>query len=407
MRKHIAIIEATTSGAGLEVIRSAYNNGIDVSFFTSDPTRYTKFNTDHVLQKINRVVICDTKNEAMLENELSKLNTISPLGGILTLTDGCIEVVSKVSHKLGYTFMNPKAVSIARNKEQTRKHCKKYGINTPKFRVVDCVESAKQLLEEWGGSIILKNSKGTGSSSVQLCTSNDELEVAFHEIHKEASKVNGVVLAEEFLIGPLVSVESITYKGETKILGITNRILGSLPYFVEVGYTFPIKLGDYLEGELADITYRLLESLEVDYGATHIEYILTNKGPVLVEINPRLGGGMLGPMISESFNDDIYLPLLDIALGREPRIPHAPVKASSTFVIYSSKEGVVEDINTSLAEQCPGVKKVVINVKKGEKVSPPKDFRGEIGYVWASGETADISFSYCQTAAGCVIAKIR
>lgn len=151
-----------------------------------------------------------------------------------------------------------------------------------------------------------------------------------HQV-SEARKANGVVLAEEFLVGPLVSVEAITYKGKTTILGITNRTLGSLPYFVEVSYSAPVNLGINFDSELKSIAQKLLGSLEVDYGAAHIEYILTKNGPILVEINPRLGGGMIEPMISESFNDDIYIPLMDIALGKEPRIPSTPVKATSTF----------------------------------------------------------------------------
>ncbi len=48
-------------------------------------------------------------------------------------------------------------------------------------------------------------------------------------------------MAEEFVSGPLYSLETLVADGRCRHLGVTDRQLGPRPAFCEVSYTFPVR----------------------------------------------------------------------------------------------------------------------------------------------------------------------
>lgn len=406
MGKHLVVVEATTSGAGLRILDSAYRLGIKVTFISKDPLKYQRYDHNGIFEKISSVIKVDQVNKESLLSIIDTLNKLTPVQGLVCLTDGSIEVVSEVAAHYGLDFVSPQAVSLARNKEQTRDICSIEGIAVPQYKVVRSIEEATEVAKIFKYPCVLKSSRGTGSSQVQLCSNELELCATYPIIMEKAHLTSGVVLLEEFLRGPLFSVESITSKGKTHILGITDRLLGPLPHFVEISYSFPVQLDSKTEEEIHKIVIKLIEAIGVENGITHTELILTNQGPSIVEINPRLGGGMLGPMISESYGFDIYEQIIKLAFGMEPHVPKDPIGGASTYIIYPNKVGVLEEVNEDIAKTYPGVRDIVISSKSGDYVKPPQDFQGDIGYVWATGKTVNMATSFCQTAASAITYKV-
>lgn len=407
MKKHLVIIEATTSGAGLRVIDSAHRLGLEVSFFTADPNKYQRFNQTGTLDRLSRIVVVNTSDCEQVQAKVEQLNESHPVDGLVCMTDGNIEMAAQVATHMGLPFLSPDAVSLARNKDRTRELCGERGIRIPRFQVVSNMDTALDLAAEWGYPCILKSSRGTGSAQVILCRDESELRSAYPVLDEKARAASGQLLLEEFLRGPLYSVEAITYEGTTHILGITDRLLGNLPYFVEVSYSFPIMFDEQTERAIYEMVTDLLQAMGVNCGATHTELILTADGPAIVEVNPRLGGGMIGPMISESYGFDIYEQLIRIAFNEAPQIPEHPVGGAATYVVYATTEGVIERVHDQIARTYPGVKDIVINAKQGDLVKPPEDFRGDIGYVWATGNTVDMAASNCRAAVSAIWMDVK
>ncbi|MDP5274864.1 ATP-grasp domain-containing protein [Chengkuizengella axinellae] len=404
MSKHIVIVEATTSGSGLEVVKSACETGLYVSFVSKDPQRYMKGEEESsILKKVENLITADSNSVSALKVTIKQLNELHTVDGIICLTDGHIETVSRVARDLSLNFMNPEAVSIARNKDQTRLVCEENRIPIPKFQIVDDVETACEIAKKWGYPCIIKSSRGTGSAQVFLCRNQEELLSKFSIIHEKKELTSGLILLEEFVCGPLYSIEGITYDGKTTFLGITDRMMGALPHFVEIADSFPVQLEPNMFEKVKKVIGKLHEAIGVDYGMTHTEFILTENGPVIVEMNPRLGGGMIGPMISESYDIDIYKQIINIAIGKAPIIPDNPIAGASEYFIYSTREGVVSQIKgEELAKKYPGVQKVVITAKSGDMITSPTDFRGEIGYLWTVGSNAEMAAANCRSAAGAI-----
>ncbi|CAN5403446.1 hypothetical protein BH10PSE19_BH10PSE19_08540 [soil metagenome] len=51
-------------------------------------------------------------------------------------------------------------------------------------------------------------------------------------MQNNAQAMNGQLMLQEYVKGPTISVESITFQGRTKVLSITDYIKGNIPYFV-------------------------------------------------------------------------------------------------------------------------------------------------------------------------------
>lgn len=107
-------------------------------------------------------------------------------------------------------------------------------------------------------------------------------------------------LVEEYLVGPEVSVESLSYHGETVLLGVTDKMLGPHPCFFERGETFPSVLPPELTQACADVARAAPEAVGHDFGAARVEVKLTAKGPRLIEVNARMGGAQITRLVRES-----------------------------------------------------------------------------------------------------------
>ena len=99
------------------------------------------------------------------------------------------------------------------------------------------------------------------------------------------------------MVGNEVSVEAVSFAGETKIIGITQKSLMGDPYFVENGHMFQADLPEDLRKEICKYVESALQAVGYDHGVSHTEVKLTEAGPRIVEINPRTAGGYIAEII--------------------------------------------------------------------------------------------------------------
>ena len=145
------------------------------------------------------------------------------------------------------------------------------------------------------------------------------LELAFKE-DKE-------VLIEEFLDGTEVSVGVIQYKGETKIVGITEIVSHNDFFDYEAKYEgasdeiTPARLNDETRKKVEEIAAKAYESLQMT-GISRSEYIIVNGVPHFLEMNtlPGFSPASIFPQQAEYSNldlKDLFDNEIEIALNRK------------------------------------------------------------------------------------------
>ena len=93
--------------------------------------------------------------------------------------------------------------------------------------------------------------------------------------------------------GPEVSVEVLMKDGKGHVLAVTDKMTTGAPYFVEIGHSEQSQLNKKTVDDIKKLAVNALLAVGVTNGPGHVEIIVTNEGPKLVELGARLGGDFI------------------------------------------------------------------------------------------------------------------
>lgn len=205
---------------------------------------------------------------------------------------------------LGIPFSTLDAVEAARNKDQTRAALARAGLANASYRLVHNVDDALRAADQIGYPVILKPRSGVNSIRVGRVNTSEELHVMTGEIlgagaplpktyrHVEEQFDRGMIV-EQRLAGKMVSVEIGIRRNETYIFMCSGRQNTEVDECLPMGAFMPSDLS--LKARVACEAYaeRVCRILGLTFGIYHIELMVTEAGPVLVEANARLMGGIM------------------------------------------------------------------------------------------------------------------
>lgn len=151
--------------------------------------------------------------------------------------------------------------------------------------------------------VVVKPAMGVASEDVMLAADVHELAAAVSEIRKR--RPGDVLVVEEFLDGRLHTLETLGDGRTLRVLGGFRTTLGPLPHFVEERLDWHPDPG----GEHVTHVTAALEAVGAGFGVCHTEYMVTEEGPRIVEINYRLIGDncdfLLGDLIGAPLHEQV------------------------------------------------------------------------------------------------------
>jgi biotin carboxylase len=193
-------------------------------------------------------------------------------------------------------------------------------------------------VEEFDFPLIVKPVDRSGSRAVSKVNFEKDLIKAV-KYAKEESFSKGVLI-EEYIEGEEVSVESVSWKGDHKVLVITDKITTGSPHFVELAHHQPSALPGSIQEIIKLETIKCLDALDIKYGASHSEFKITSDGKVFViEVGARMGGDFIGSSLVElSTGYDFLKATINIAINKyEEKKTDVLIKGYSG-VYFLSKE---------------------------------------------------------------------
>lgn len=337
---------------------------------------------------------------------------------VLTSTsDGPVRTAAYVNEKLGkkpdLSYEDSLCATI---KSHMRQRLKENKVSIPEFYIV---HDEKQFIEAavaLKGYCIVKPADNAGSRGVVLLekrrladTPYEDLPVedkeellALYRYSKENSR-GKIVLVEELMTGPEVSVEAMTIEGETQIITITDKITTDLPYFVELGHTEPSRLSPSVQAQICALTLQAVKAIRLQNGPSHTEIKITGDGPKVVELAARLGGDFItSRLVPLSTGVDMVGESLHLACGSPVNLKKSREKGAAIRFIQG-KEGIIKNIIVdeklnSLAGLC----EFVLYKKPGERSKETKSSNDRLGHVITCGETADEAQRIAQVALGLI-----
>lgn len=130
---------------------------------------------------------------------------------------------------------------------------------------------------------------------------------------------------------------------------------------------------------------------------------MTRDGQEVVEINPRLGGGLIGEAICRSLGTNIYQAFLELAVGKRPLLMDCPLEVQSAHAevdLYATRIGRFSGIEgAGMLPLHPGSPQLFQSKDPGTQIASIDDHRGGVGSVFASGETSELAMQNALAAA--------
>jgi biotin carboxylase len=220
-----------------------------------------------------------------------------PVHGVFTYDESLVISTARIAERLGLPGCTVDGADGCRDKHRTRLTLTAAGLPQPHFALAETPTDAVLCAEAIGYPVVVKP-RGMGASiGVVRAEDAAELAAAFavaeHASLTGPSSYEGGVLVEEFVIGPEISIDGTVTTGAYTPMFVARKQLGLAPYFEEVGHVVD---GDDPLLDDADLLHVLAEAhrvLGVQDGITHTEVRLTERGPVIIEVNARLGGDLI------------------------------------------------------------------------------------------------------------------
>ena len=325
------------------------------------------------------------------------------IDGIMTLaSDMPMRTVAHVGKALGLPAISEEAAFRATDKHAMRQTLKKHGVPVPVFFGVKDEQEYRDAIRQIPGDVfIVKPADSSGSRGVHLVSKDEDPMDAFYSSQKFSR--SRVVMVEEYMTGPEVSVESLTIDGKTQVIAVTDKLIVGNGNFTEIGHTQPCTLPAAVQEEIRDVVCRTVKAIGIDHSPSHAELKVTPTGVKVVEIGARLGGdNITTSLVPLSTGVDMLAACIRTAMG-EPIEQFEKVPNTAAIRYFAPPVGKILDIrNVEQARKIPGVCEIQLLRHIGEQVVPITSSPDRIGFVIAQGFAGRTASEICEEAVATV-----
>jgi cysteine synthase A len=339
-------------------------------------------------------VVCDTSSTLAVRAAIQDRLRCHDVAGITTTSDFYVPAVAELARWLDLPGNPSDAVNRCRDKTLLRAALERDGVHQPRFAVVTDAGQAPGAVGQVGLPCVVKPADDSGSNNVLLCRTVEQAVEHVTRVLAVRTNVRGLPMArralvEEYLDGPEYSVEMFGVDGGMDLVGITAKTVTPGPFFVETRHQFPADLPTGLALEVEASVRTALKAVGMVFGATHTEVKLTATGPAVIEINPRLAGGMIPEVIRLATGTDLVEQQVRAAAALPIDVtPHHALHAGIEFVL-AQHGGVFRGVDgVPAAAAVVGVERVTVTGVSGRRVRPARNAYDRLGHVIATGGSA-------------------
>src|SRR5262249_47678355 len=147
--------------------------------------------------------------------------------------------------------------------------------------------------------------------------------------------------------------------GEVAFTSVSQQSPTAEPAFQETGLHCPPDHGSRHVRRLVDLSVRTVQAFGFLRGVMHVEGKCTTKGPRIVEVNARMGGGRIHQIVDAVWGVDLIEAQLRSSLGLplELRPSRKPRSAVVNSLVYAPATGQLAELPFTevKAEADPGL----------------------------------------------------
>lgn len=318
--------------------------------------------------------------------------TLPAPDGVVAYSDVALEPAAAVAEVWGRPFHSPQVAHVL-----SRKSLQRRALDASRRPVAWTTWPENISTHEVGsieGPVVVKPDRGAGSRNAFRADS----ETAARQRLERDFGGSALHIIEQAItaqapypgLGDYLSAELVHGPEGWYPIAVQGRF-PTRPSLGETGNVMPLPLEPQLHAEVVTTALEALALVGAEYGVCHLEMKLSPDGPVIVDINGRLGGGVTD-MLRTASGFDILRETLLIALGR-PSGPHR-----LTWIRHSGKVQVFTPPDASVVPPWPDVSPLlddpgVTFVRRVRDPGEPVDPLGGTGDAYAvvglAGDSVD------------------
>ena len=209
-----------------------------------------------------------------------------------------VELATRLGSDLGLTGNSADRIKAMTEKDSMHQALKEHGLRYIRGKVVRTEEEALKYYDELGQEdVVVKRVRGAGTQGVFLCSGKDEMLKAVRKSLSNRIKRDGediAILIQERINGTEYIVNTASCNGKHRITSIWRYSKMRLSNGTNAyNYSMCVPRLEVGHSSLVRYALQVADAIGIKYGPIHGEYMVDDKGPVLIEVNCRPMGGAL------------------------------------------------------------------------------------------------------------------
>lgn len=313
------------------------------------------------------------------------LNELSDITHVLPVDHTSLIYASKLRDALevvGNTEISVEAAMdkyISRNVFNTVSHIK------IKHNYVNSIEDIHKFLADIDIAV-LKPTKGTASNKVMKIEKNNFQNKLIENIITNCSEDEFVI--EEFVEGSEYAFEGMLIDSKLSNFVVFDKpLIYTEPYFEESIYLTPSKLSnetiELVQKQLQEAT----KKLGLEHGPIHAEFKIVDKEIFIIEINPRMIGGLCSRCLNFGlFKQSQEELVLSSFVSNQFKELELLNKFVGVLMLPVPKSGIFKSINRDEISSIENISSVEITVSENSILEMPPNGEKYLGFVFSQGE---------------------
>ena len=389
-------------GGGLSHVRKARELGLDV-VFAQFPDEYDRGHWPYV----DQALLLDYVDVDRFLPLVRALHEAYPFQAAVSQFELGLMPAARVSEALGLGGESVDTVELLLDKWRMRQHLAAKGISPVASAVGRSAQDVRDFVQEHGLPIIVKPVRESGSLGVFRIHDQADVDAVaerFRSLDDGRWTVKDLFsadsfddfLIEEYLDGPEISVETVSFDGRHVVVAVTDKECGGPGGFVEIGHSQPSSCSAETLREVTRLVTDFLDAVGMRNSSGHTEVKLTSRGPRIVESHNRVGGDRIPELAEIAYGVDMERYALGARLGVVEPLTTSPEPRGGAAIRFLTPEPgrVVEVTGVDAVRADPALVDLQLGVGPGDEVPPLTWNEDKVAHVIARGATANEAIAH-------------
>ncbi|WP_396333924.1 acetyl-CoA carboxylase biotin carboxylase subunit family protein [Burkholderia anthina] len=243
---------------------------------------------------------------------------------VTTANDAYAAVAATVADALGLPGPDTPCVVRAASKAQQKALLADCGIPSAECIVVRLSDlpACRRQLDDLRFPVVIKPVGGTAGYGVRRCDSRHDVldhlaSLSCRDWTEARVDADDAVLIEAYLAGSEYCVEYF----DGRYVGALRKLKRYGEGFLERGYTSELDLDEPSLRRMIDCGTETVVRAGLTWGPVHLDCIVSDGRPHIVEINPRIAGSFICDIVRDAYGFDTIARLLDKLEGKRVVVP--------------------------------------------------------------------------------------